>query len=77
MQRSNDEGEEGSTYAVRRNLLERTSTLVDVNWTIGRSLSDGYNVVSSGHSELSSHLRVLGISQRTVEHHVAGSSRRL
>jgi len=77
MQRTNGERDGGSTDAVRRNLLQRTNTLVYANRTVGHSLSDGHNVVSSGHSELSSHLRVLGISQRTVEHHATGSSRRL
>ena len=66
-----------SRDTIRSDLLTLTGSLVYDDWTVGRSLSNGHHVVSSGHSELSTYLRVLVNAERSAEHHTARSSCRL
>jgi len=70
-------GDSRSGDTARRDLLARTNTLVDAYRTVGRPLSNGYNVVSSGLTELSFHLRVMVNAELTAEHYTARASRRL
>ena len=44
---------------------------------VGRTLSNGHHLVSTGLPELSVHLRVLVNAQLGDEHYIAGPSRRL
>jgi len=76
MQRA-DGGDSRSGDTARRDLLAWTSTLVDAYRTVGRPLSNGYNVVSSGHTELPCYLRALVNAELTAEHYTVRTSRRL
>ena len=76
MQRADGENVAGFGDSVRSDLLAWTCTLVDTYGTVGRPLSNGYNVVSSGYTELSFNLRVLVNAERTAEPYTARTSRR-
>jgi len=71
MQCARGEGIHWQGFTVRASLLTRTCALVDAYWTVRLSLSNGHHVVSSGHAELPTRLRVLVNAQCPVKHHLS------